>query len=374
MTRTVLCPTAALLLWTAAGLLPLAAATDQIVLRVNERIVTSRDYERRLAARVDTIRRSDRLSAEQRQELIASAGEMTLTELFEELLVLSRADQLGITVTAEDLARAVARAKSASGIQTDEQFEAALAESGMTRDDFERQVRTNLLVQEVMRREVQPRVAVNEEDLRRYYQSNAAEFRIPERLQLREVVVLESSGLSLVERAQLAQDLRSQILAGASLAVVVAPFAGEGVTSSVLDLGWVEPGDLDPDLEEAVWGLEAGAVSEPVLGRGGLHLVEVTDRTAERQPPFSEVEGEIRQRLQNQRFQEQVQRYMEELQASSYVVAQPPPEAAGFRERLEAASALGTELADPVTAAFGSLTPPPAEPAPADKPSDQPPD
>jgi parvulin-like peptidyl-prolyl isomerase len=201
----------------------------------------------------------------------------------------------------------------------------------MTLEQFREQMRKNLMLREVMNREVQPRVELKEEDLRRYYQSHRDEFQEPERLSLREVIVLESSDADARRMGELASELREQLLSGKKLEEAVAEYAEQGLVTQPVDLGWVEIGDLDQDLEEAVWGLAVGEVSTPILARGGLHLIQLSERQEARLKPFPEVQQEIEHQERQRKYQEELRKYMDELEARSYIVANPPPDAAGFR-------------------------------------------
>ena len=121
---------------------------------------------------------------------------------------------------------------------------------------------------------------------------------------------------------------------GGSLADAVADTSEKGVTSAAIDLGWVSPGDLDKNLETAVWKLPKGSLSEPVQARGGLHLVQVLDRRESRIPPFSEVQQAIQTREQERVFRQEIAKYMVELEKKSLIVAKPPADAADFRRQL----------------------------------------
>jgi hypothetical protein len=189
-----------------------------------------------------------------------------------------------------------------------------------------------------MGREVQSRIKLDEDDLRRIYQRDREQFKQPEQVQLREIVVLEEGGLPTVEeRQKLAEQIRQAVSSGSggkSLADAVAETSGKGQTSGVIDVGWVTPGDLDPSLEAAVWKLAPGAVSEPVSGRGGLHVLQVVDRKEARIPVFSEVQEQIRNREQRLKMQDEIGLYMAELEKKSLVVTEPPPGAENFRRQL----------------------------------------
>jgi hypothetical protein len=180
------------------------------------------------------------------------------------------------------------------------------------------------------------------------------------------VVVLEESGAPAEERARIAAEIRTKVAAGTPLADAVKDHAQAGVTSNVIELGWISPGDLDKDLETAVWTLPVNAISEPVEARGGLHLVQVIERRESRLPPFSEVADAIRAREQERVFREEIAKYMVELEKKSLIVANPPEEAAGFRRHLtdtgnaegEGEESFGGGAVAPSTPSIAPLTEP----------------
>jgi foldase protein PrsA len=339
---------------------------NRIVLRVNDRIATFYDYQQRKAEMVrDIVHREQ--DQEERQRLLGQAGEAVFADLFRELLLDSRADQLGIEITDAQVDQSVAQLKQNFNIKNDQDFAAALAQSGMTEPQLRAQIKGNLRMQEVRGREVQSRVKVDEEDLRRYYRKNLEQFRQPEQVQLREVVVLEE-GAPSDQRKTIAGEIRGKVKGGSSLADAVTELAKKNTTSNVIELGWVSPGDLDKNLESAVWKLPVGSLSEPVEARGGLHLVQVIDRRESRIPPFNEVSSVIQTREQERVYRDEVAKYMAELEKNSLIVANPPQEAAGFRSRLGVVPASTDPSNIGEAAAAAAPTPPAVEPTdPANK-------
>ncbi len=321
-----------------------AADVNRIVLRVNDEIATLWEFEQRRGSRIREIQRAD-LPPERRQRLLADVGAQTMREMYEELLVLSRADQLDIEISDREVAAAVARTKTQFGIEADEEFRAALASSGMTIDDLGEQMRRNLLIRDVMGREVQQRIELEDEDLRRYYRDHPDEFSRPRRLQVREVVIPDTAGSEEV-LAELALEARSALLAGAEGSERLAELAADGQATGPLELGWVERGDLEPALEREIWDLQPGAVSAPITARGGRHVVEVVAEEAARLQPFVDVQDAIRDKLRAARYEEELANFLAELEDNSYVVQDLPPEAAGFRvaggrDRRDETSAFG---------------------------------
>jgi parvulin-like peptidyl-prolyl isomerase len=83
----------------------------------------------------------------------------------------------------------------------------------------------------------------------------------------------------LVETEEEAQDIRERIEAGedfADLAAEVSLDTGSGAQGG--DLGFVPQGRFVPTIDEAVFSLPIGELSEPIESDFGWHLVEVFER------------------------------------------------------------------------------------------------
>lgn len=372
-------PLAALLLaLPLLGLVPAAAAAqtmliDRIVVRINDRIATMMDFQKQLAERRQAIATEPSLTDAQRQRALDEAGREVLTDIYQSLLLLSRADQLGARVTDVDVEKALATTRERMGLQTEEQMQQALQQSGMTEEALHERLRENLLVQEVMGREVQSRLRVSEDELRRYYREHADEFTNPAAVRLTDVVVLQE-GQDPDAVAALAKRIHDEIAGGKEPSEVV----GKG--SQLVDLGWVNKGDLDAELEKAAWALQPGGVTQPVRGRGGLHVVKLLERREPVLRPFDEMKDQINGKVEQSRMATEYPGYLRELEARSYIVLNVPPEAEGFKglkEESQAPDALeglrelspakgpakpGTRPAAPAT------TPPAPKPAPTATP------
>ena len=312
---------------------PALAESNRVVIRVNDRIATLYDYEQARRQLIEALRRSN-LPPERLQQRMADVGVEVMSDLLEEMLLLSRGDQMGAEPTREEVAEAVQRARDQAGVTTDDEFVQGLAASGFTVESFREHIAKNLTMSGVMGREVRPRIRLNEEDLRRYYQKNLEDFRLPVKLNVRETVVLDTATTNPEDRAAIAQDLRERLLAGEPADEVVAGYAEKGLTTEWIAIGWVGEGDLDPALEAAIWDLEIGEFSAAVPARGGLHLFEVLDRQEATIQEFAEVSEEIEQQETNRRFASEIGEYLAELERNAYVVLNPPPEAASFRSVL----------------------------------------
>ncbi len=300
---------------------------------MNDRIVTLYDYRERLEERERSIRKAD-IPANDMLKALAAAPNGVLREMMDEILLLSRGDQLGTEVPESRIDEAVNATRKNMGLEEEGQWQEALQQYGMSETAFRARTRDNLLFQEVLGREVRGKIKVNDEDLQKYYREHPKEFEIPAQYKLRDLVVLEGAGRTPQELAALAADLRHQLDTGKTLDDLAALYAPLKRTSAVTDLGSVTSGELDKGLEAAIANVAVKGYSQPTQGRGGLHILQVVDRTPAKLRDYSEVQSELESAEKTRRMQTELATYMVDLEKQAYIVATPPPEAANFRDTL----------------------------------------
>ncbi|WP_372527940.1 peptidylprolyl isomerase [Piscinibacter sp.] len=90
------------------------------------------------------------------------------------------------------------------------------------------------------------------------------------------------------------------------------------------DLGWVSPGNFVPEFEETMNSLAIGGLSNPVVSRFGVHLIQVVER---RQTALDEKQQreQARNVLREQKFEEAYTEWLRDLRARAYVEMREPP-------------------------------------------------
>lgn len=334
--RSLLRPARIVLAAVLLSILPAArsgAAEDlnRIILRVNEEILTLFEYEQRKATEITTILSNPRIDPADRQQMLEQVGQLVVQSSFSEMLLLSFANQQSIRVTDAEVQDSVKQLIERQGIESEAELQQALGANNMTIEDLRNNARRELLWQRVVGREVQPRVTIDDEELRAYYRNHQEEFRTPEQRWLKEVIVLESSGGDDAEQLAAAQEIRAALAAGGDLDEIVAPYEERQVSTGVIDLEWLRADELESSLSEAAWALSPGEFSQPVAARGGYHILHVAGLREATVKPLSEVEDLIRRREYNSRFSRELRVFLKELEDQSYVQEDLPAEAVGYR-------------------------------------------
>ncbi len=134
--------------------------------------------------------------------------------------------------------------------------------------------------------------------------------------------------------AQLPQDaairrlaeFKRQIQSGAkSFEQLAKENSEDGSAAQGGDLGWASPGSFVPEFEETMTGLALGGISDPILSRFGVHLIQVTERRQTALEP-KQLREQARNVLREQKFEEAYADWLRDLRARAYVEVREAPQ------------------------------------------------
>lgn len=154
---------------------------------------------------------------------------------------------------------------------------------------------------------------VAEADLQAYYEQNKARYVSAPRVNVSHIQISATPGASQEEREAArarAEEIAAQVKAHPATFADVAREQSQdvGTARDGGQLGWVTPGSWPPALEEAVFALPEGGVSDAIEGPGGFHVFLANQVEAEQGETFEQardkVEAEVRRQLASERFAE----------------------------------------------------------------------
>jgi peptidyl-prolyl cis-trans isomerase SurA len=120
--------------------------------------------------------------------------------------------------------------------------------------------------------------------------------------------------------------LRQQIQSGATTFEKAAQAVSmDGTAAQGGDLGWTSPGTFVPEFEEPMNRLPLMAISDPILSRFGVHLIQVTERRTV-EPETRQVREQAKGLLREQRFAEANSNWVKDLRAQALVEMRESPQ------------------------------------------------
>jgi peptidyl-prolyl cis-trans isomerase D len=161
-------------------------------------------------------------------------------------------------------------------------------------------------------------IEISDAQLRNWYGSHIDQFRTPERVHVRHIL-LKTTGQSPDEvnktKAK-AEALLKQVRSGADFAQLATKSSEDsGSAPRGGDVGWVVRGQTVPNFESAAFTLKPNEISGLVTTEYGFHIVQVLAHEQARLRPFEEVRGEISGGLKNEMVADRMQSLADQARA-----------------------------------------------------------
>jgi peptidyl-prolyl cis-trans isomerase SurA len=154
---------------------------------------------------------------------------------------------------------------------------------------------------------------------------DAGAFAITQTL-ARHILLKPSAQLSQDAAVARLAEFKKQILSGAkTFAQLAKDNSEDGSAPQGGELGWVSPGGFVPEFEEAMNALALGGMSDPVVSRFGVHLIQVTERR-QTTLELKQQREQARNVLREQKFEEAYTDWLRDLRARAYVERREAPQ------------------------------------------------
>src|SRR5262245_47375683 len=173
-------------------LVPRAEVIEQILVKVNGEIFTKTELEQRQVLVLRQRGQQIDLKSPNNQQLRKALDDITPTimvDVVNEMVVVQRGKELGYTLSDDQFKKVVEDIKKENKIESEEQFQAALKNEGMSMSDLRRNLERTMLRQRVEQNEVLGKIGVSESEARAYYETHTNEFTSPPTVTLREILV-----------------------------------------------------------------------------------------------------------------------------------------------------------------------------------------
>jgi parvulin-like peptidyl-prolyl isomerase len=368
-----------------------AEILERVIVKVNGAIVTQSEFENRQVASIQQAR----VGPERVESFLRDNNARILQEAIDELILVQRADEIGIKPRREYTDDVIEQIRKENNIPDEEALKDQLKREGMTLSDLRRNIERSLLRQEVLRREVQPKIGLTEADVRAEYEKRKDEFTRPAQVHLLEIVVPADAE----DPPAAAREIVAALRGGADFATLARERSKAPSAAAGGELGKLDVKALAPSIRRATEGLKPGEVSAPIaMADGAQRIFKLVERSDEGVASFDDVKTDLRKTIADSRFSTVYDEYIKDLRQKAIVdvrvrevplqVAVPatsildPPSAdetgIGAAAPAEAtaapssAPAADEEFVTTPQAAPERVTPG-AEPAPEEKPQENPP-
>ncbi len=258
--------------WLTAGSHPGAKVAraqeiQRIAAIVNEDIISMYD----LLARLEFVLVTSQLpnTEDTRRRLVPQV----LRGLIDEQLQLQEAKRLNLTVSQPELDQAVANLEQQNNIPPGSLGE-FLARANLQKSTVLAQVKAGFAWQKVVAQRIRPRVRISEEEIDEVLRQISRNQGNVQFL-LSEIFLAVDTPDEEISVGETAERLSKQVRDGANFGALARQFSQSGSAGSDGDVGWVQGGQIDVTLEQALSGMRPGQVSEPIRTRTGFYILRL---------------------------------------------------------------------------------------------------
>ena len=254
------------------------------------------------------------MTMEEVKKNLPKLEERALEQAIGAKLLLDRAAQLELPVTAADIDAEVAKVVAQVG--GEENFHKALAAQKITeaafRKELEKGARVNLLVNQACAHVADP----TEAEVAAFYEAHKTEYVTPPQVLCQHILVKGSDDKALDK----IKAIRERIVSGA------ADFAEEAKQHSDCpsgaqggSLGWFGPGMMVPEFDKAAFAMKKGEVSGVVSTQFGYHIIYKADERTGGQQTLVDVHDSIKDLLRHEARGKAMDVFVQELRDAAKI-------------------------------------------------------
>ncbi|MGI4755258.1 MAG: peptidylprolyl isomerase [Janthinobacterium lividum] len=301
-----------------AAITPNATVVEDVIVRVNDGIISRSDLERA----------QQQLQGENGQNTggdMAERQRNLLRDLIDQQLLLSKGKELNIIPDAE-VVRRLDEIRKQNNFATMEDLEKAARSQGVSFEDFRASIRNSVITGNVVRDEVGRTIRMSRGDEQKYYDAHKDEFAQPEQVRLSEILIptaANADDTTIAAAQKSANDIYAKLKAGADFAATAKASSGGPTAAQGGDLGLFKHGALAPVLEQKTFALPVGEYTEPTRTRQGFVILRATEHQQAGTPPLTQVEGEVQNAMYQEAIQPALRAYLTRLREEAFIDLRP---------------------------------------------------
>lgn len=267
-------------------------SSKKALVHINDTVITVEEFQGVLKRLL-----SDSVSSVNKEDLLELKKNI-LAQVIEEELILDEAKKMSITASEAEVSKEI------EGIKKDYQddvFTDTVVNRYGSHEKWKEEIRRKILIRKTIDFAAASKVLLTDNDLTAYYREHKAEFKVPEKVKMRMIILsTEDEANAVLKRLRKGEDF-TKAAKEASMDRD-SPNAGE--------FGYYSRGDLPKEFEDVVFSITLARASEVVKTSYGYNIFRVDEKTKARDSNFQEVKGIIAERLKRERSDRAFQEWL----------------------------------------------------------------
>lgn len=292
------------------------ASNDKIAV-VNGVNISSKDFERELDFYMARVSQQGRQIPD---SMLPKLKNDILNNLIDRELLYQESQKMKITVNPDAVANQLASIKQR--FQNPAEFEAAIKQLNLSEADIQSQISRDMAIRELIDKQVVQKVVVTDEETKAYYDANTSQFKQPEQVKARHILIKIDANATETQKADARQEIKNiqqKLQNGDDFAGLAKEYSQGPSSVKGGDLGFFRRGQMVKPFEDAAFALKPNEISDIVETQYGYHLIKVEEKKPATTPAYAEIKERLNQHLKEQKIDREAKEYIDRLKKDAKI-------------------------------------------------------
>ena len=293
-----------------------AEITNRIIAFVNDDVITEGDVSSQVEAILSQEDAPKKLSGDESNHMWL----MMLQRLVGERLMIQEAKRLSLSVAGEEVRERLDAIKARLG--SPEEFAAMLQRSQLNEEQLRNKIREQLLAQKAIDQQVRDKIVITSQEIAGELAKSSAPSsgqRASEQIRAYHLLIRITDGRPAEAALELVNELKERLAKGEDPGELSKRYSEDPEAQDGGLMDWVSQGQLLPELDEALFRLQAGETSPPIKTSLGYHVLKVVERKVPAAPDAATARRAAEQRLYEEKFKRGLTAWLNELKQRAYI-------------------------------------------------------
>ena len=294
-----------------------AASSGKEIASVNGKAISKSRYERMLSV---FKKRAAQGGRQMNDADLSTVKSRVLESLIESEVLYQQSQKEGIKVDEQAINKQIEMIKKR--FPNEKAYKKAIEGMRVSEEEFRDEIRRALAIKQLIEADVRQKIAVTEEESKKYYDNNLNSFKQPEQVKASQIWIKVTPGTEESKKIQARKKIemvQKKIIQGEDFGALAKAYSEGPNAQREGALGYFNRGQMAKPIEDAAFALKVGEVSGIIETRFGYHLIKVTDKKPARTIPYKQVRPMIDQHLKKENQKTEIQTYIENLKKSATI-------------------------------------------------------
>lgn len=250
------------------------ALVDSIVAVVNDRIILKSELNSKLLEQSEQLK-SQNISVQD----VNALREQVLDSLILQAVQLSRAEQIGLKISDQELNQQMEKVAAQNNLSLLELRNRLNLEADNGFNRIRDKIRNQMIIQKLRQKEVVSRAQVTESEINNYLKRMTLANKYRE-IELQHILIALPESATQQQRRDALQkitELRQRIVQGEDFAQLAVRYSNGAKALDGGNLGWMKDSEVPTFFAKPVEQLSQGQVSQVIQSPSGFHLIKIAD-------------------------------------------------------------------------------------------------